>query len=101
MCEQFEGIGVTRDELRKGTIVMVAVGRIPALANGQPCVIAPAVVMGPASDADRQVFRDAPEMWWLEVHTARGVCLPQMYRADEILGVPALSLDLTKIRRPG
>jgi hypothetical protein len=95
MCDQFEGIGVTRNELQPGTIVLVAVGRIAALVNGHPCVIAPAEVMRPASDDERRTYKDPDvEVWWLNVFTAPGVHLPQMYRVDEILGLPALSLQI-------
>lgn len=93
MCEQFQGLGITRDQLRPGTVVMVAVGRGVAALNDNPTVVTTATVEQRASSADKQVYRDQDaEMWWLTVHMAPGVDLPQMYRADEILGVPSLAV---------
>lgn len=95
MCEQFEGVGVTHNDLRPGTIVMVAVGRVPASVNGHSCVVAPAEVMRPATDEERRIYKDpTTEAWWLDVFTAPGVYLPQMYRTAEILGLPAASLRI-------
>jgi len=96
MCKQFEGVGVTRDELRAGVQVMVPVGATASVVNGTPCIIAWATVVGAVSERDASVMVDPSDMWWLDVHVASGVSgLPQMYRADEILGVPAPSLSLT------
>ena len=93
-CEQFEGIGVTPRELAPGTVVMVPVGQVPAIVNGGPCIIAWAVVRGPADEADASVFTDPTAIYWLDVYMVPGVPpLPQMYRADQILGIPALGLQ--------
>lgn len=96
-CERCEGVGVTpRDLLTPGTAVMVPVNQISAVVNGGPCVIAWAVVRGPASDADAAVFTDPTGVHWLDVYLAPDVApLPQMYRADQILGVPALGVTMT------
>ncbi len=39
-------------------------------------------------------------MYWLNVHTGLGTVLPQMYRADEILGVPAYGLTMDGLPSP-
>lgn len=87
MNGRFEGVGVTARELEPGTAVMVPVGKVNAQINGGPCVIAWAVVREPA-------VRDRADVWWLDVYMSPGVALPQMYQADEILGVPALGLSM-------
>ncbi len=99
MCEQLEGLGVTLNELKPGVTVMVPAGRLAAAANGHPCIIATATVMGRASQKDTEnhteTFKSNPAgVWWLNVHMAPGASLPQMYRADEILGVPAYGLAM-------
>lgn len=97
VCERWEGLGVTVEELREGTQVMVPVGQIAAIIEGQPCLIALATVMGPAGDGESEHFSDrhkAAGMWWLNVHMGPGVSLPQMYRADQILGIPVLGLEM-------
>lgn len=91
-CKYLEGVGVTARELAPGTIVMVAAGRIPAIVQGQPCLIAMAEVIGPASVSDTSAQVDADDMYWLRVHLGAPEPLPQMYRAREILGIPALGL---------
>lgn len=95
-CERCEGVGVTPQELMKaGTVVMVPVGAISAAVNGGPCIIAWAVVVGPAGESDASVFTNPEDVFWLDVYMAPGVApLPQMYRADQILGVPALGLQM-------
>jgi hypothetical protein len=98
MCERCEGLGVTPRQLEPGTVVMVPVGQGNALINGDPCIIAWATVLGPANDSDTAVFVNPEQMYWLDVHTGPGIVLPQMYRADQILGVPAYGL---KMSRPG
>lgn len=96
MCKQWEGVGITRHELRAGTRVIVPVGAVSSAVNGTPCLIAWATVVGPASEYDTSVMVDPSDVWWLDVHIAAGMSfLRQMYRADEILGVPAHSLALT------
>ena len=86
MKDYFEGLGVTRRELEPGTAVMVPVGRISAAVNGQPCIVAWAVVRGPGPDENTH---------WLDVYTIPGgPPLPQMYQWGEILGVPALGLSM-------
>lgn len=97
MCEQWEGLGVTPNELREGVTVMVPVGQIAAIIEGQPCLIALATVMGPASSQETEQFTEqhkAAGMWWLNVRMGPGVSLPQMYRADQILGIPSLGLAM-------
>lgn len=95
MRSALEGVGITAHELTPGTIVMVPVGQGAALGNGQPCIIAWAVVRGPASTADAAQFTDPAAMHWLDVYMAPGhPPMPQMYRADNILGVPALGLHM-------
>lgn len=90
-----DGIGITAQELTPGTAVMVPVGEIAAAVNGGPCIIAWAVVRGPASETDAAVFVDPSAMYWLDVYMVPGgPPLPQMYRADAILGVPALGLHM-------
>lgn len=93
MCERWEGVGVTPRELEPGTVVMVPVGQGAAIINGGPCIIAWAIVRGPASEDDAAVFTDPTRKYWLDVYTGPGVFLPQMYAADQILGVPALGLN--------
>lgn len=92
MGNQWEGVGVTARELTADTVVMVPVGQANTMVNGGPCVIAWAVVRGPADD---RAPGDPQGRWWLEVYLAPGAApLPQMYRAEEILGVPALGLHM-------
>lgn len=75
-----DGLGVPAGLLRKGMAVMVAY-RVAGI-DGQAALICYATVMGPADEG----------RWWLEVFTAPGISLPQKFREDEILGVPALGL---------
>lgn len=96
---RWEGLGVPAGMLEPGLAVMVPVGMIPAAVNGGPTIVAYATVMGRASEQDAAAFVDPAAMWWLEVHMAPGVTLPQMYRADQILGVPALGLSMAPVRR--
>lgn len=100
MSTRFEGVGVTARELRPGTVVMVPVGQLNALVNGGPCVIAWAVVTGRAGLRRRRgPLPDPSEMWWLDVYLGSGTPpLPQMYRADAILGVPAPGLRMDGAR---
>lgn len=97
-CKRCEGIGITPRELKPGTKVIVPVGRLAAMANGDPCVIAWATVMGPVDPATNTTLVDPTDTWWLDVHMVPGPesdGLPQMYRAEEILGIPAPSLVLS------
>jgi hypothetical protein len=96
MENYFEGLGVTTRELAPGTVVMVAVGQGVAHINGDPCLIAWAVVRGPATEKDIEaVGVDPGDTYWLDVYAIPGGDpLPQMYRAGEILGVPALGLRM-------
>lgn len=89
--ERFEGVGVTARELRPDTVVMVPVGQVNAVVNGGACMIAWAVVRGPATTPATD---DPSQLWWLDVHMGAGAVLPQMYRADTILGIPALGLSM-------
>lgn len=98
MCERWEGLGVTPNELVPGTVVMVPVGQTNAVINGQPCIVAWATVTGPAGDDDAPV--GPASMYWLDVHMGPGATLPQMYRADQILGIPALGLSMASPERP-
>lgn len=78
--------------MQPGTVVMVPVGGINAVVNGGPCIIAWAVVRGPADD---MVSAPPGTAVWLDVYLSRDTPpLAQMYRADEILGVPALGLTM-------
>lgn len=96
MCERWEGLGVTSEQLREGVTVMVPTGMGSAVVNGGPCVIALATVIGPARPQDDQIFKtDTFEMWWLNVHLA-GTTMPQMYRVDQILGIPTPGLAMTE-----
>lgn len=88
----WDGLGVPPAMLKPGLAVMVAWGTVAALANGTPALIAYAEVVGPASESDAGVFNDPSDVWWLNVHMGPGAVLPQMYRADQILGIPALGL---------
>jgi hypothetical protein len=91
--DRFEGVGVTPRELVKDTIVMVPVGQIAAQTNGQPCVIAWAVVIGPVETGTDTT--DPQGRWWLNVYTIPGgEPMPQMYPAGQILGIPALGLTM-------
>jgi hypothetical protein len=93
MDTRFDGVGVTAQELKPDTVVMVPVTG-NALVNGGPCLIAWAVVKGPAGEG-AAAFTDPAAMWWLDVYLSPGGRpLPQMYRADTILGVPALGLRM-------
>ncbi len=75
-----------QDLIKPDMVVMVPVGGISADLNGHPVVICLATVLGPAEDE---------EVWWLAVQSGGGSTeLPQMYRAAEILGVPALGLAM-------
>lgn len=89
-----EGLGVPPAMLEPGLAVMVPVGTISAAVNGGPSIVAYATVIGRASEHDAAVMADPSEMWWLDVHMGPGITLPQMYRADQILGVPALGLTM-------
>ncbi len=101
-CIRCEGVGVTpRELMTPGTVVMVPVGAGSAIVNGGPCLIAWAVVRGPADEAAASVFTDPESMFWLDVYMGPGVApLPQMYRADQILGVPALGLQMAGAPSP-
>lgn len=101
MGKRPDGIGVTPRELTDGTAVMVPAGQISAMVNGGPCIIAWAVVRGPASESDAAAFTDPAAMYWLDVYMVPGEPpLPQMYRADDILGVPALGLRMDGTGHP-
>ncbi len=91
-AKRWQGLGITERELTAGTRVMVPVGEVAAQVNGHPCIVALAVVRGPANDSDASVFVDPTAVYWLDVHMGPDVVLPQMYRADQILGIPALGL---------
>lgn len=90
-----EGLGVPDPVLRPGLVVAVPLGRIPAAVNGTECVITLGTVLGRAPESD--------DTWWLEVYCGAGIRLEQMYRAGEILGVPALGLEIPPrpAARPG
>lgn len=93
MVTRHEGVGISERELTPGTAVMVPVGA--GSVNGDSTVIAWAVVRGPAGAADAAVFADPAAMYWLDVYVVPGgPPLPQMYRADAILGVPTLGLSM-------
>lgn len=94
MCERWEGLGVTPSELAPGAIVMVPVGQASAIVNGGPCIVAWATVRGPASGENAFRYTDPAAVYWLNVHMGPGVTLRQMYRADQILGVPACGLTM-------
>lgn len=95
MGTRFEGVGITPRELQPGSVVMVPVGQGNALVNGGPCIIAWAVVRGPADGDAVAPFTDPEQRFWLDVYSAGpGRSVPQMYRAGEILGVPALGLTM-------
>lgn len=99
--QRFEGLGITQAELRPGTKVMVAVGQVSAIVNGGPCVIALAEVIRPATGSESAVFVDHFAVWWLDVYMVPGgEPLPQMYHADQILGIPALGLSMTATGGP-
>lgn len=88
-----EGLGVTTRELVEGAVVMVPVGRLVAHVNGDPCMVAWAVVLSPV-DEDPDL-KDPMTRWWLNVYAVPGgEPLPQMYPIGEILGVPALGLSM-------
>lgn len=100
MGDRFEGLGVTERELAEGTLVMVPVGQGNALVNGQPCIIAMARVLGPAGDAAVS-FVKPESVYWLDVYAIPGgEPLPQMYPADQILGIPALGLTMQGVPEP-
>lgn len=84
--------------LRPGLAVMVAVGRAAAAENASPSVICYAEVVGRAPDGGP--FHPAPGgLWLLDLHVALGTVLRgQTYRADEILGVPALGLAMPDLK---
>jgi hypothetical protein len=90
-----QGLGITRDQLRPGTLVMVATGTIATQVNGTPAIICLAEVVGPANAEVTSTRIDPDETWWLRVQMAPGTSLPQMYRADQILGIPATGLVMT------
>lgn len=94
MGTRLDGVGITPRELAPGTVVMVPVGSISAQVNGHPCLIAWAVVLGPASEADTAQFVDPKDMYWLDVYMSPDGAFPQMYPAGEILGVPVLGLRM-------
>lgn len=92
--DRFEGVGVTAQQLKPGTVVMVPVGQINAVVNGGPCGIAWAVVRGPASETNPARLTDPSAKWWLDVYMDSGQPLPQMYQVDTILGVPMPGLSM-------
>lgn len=98
--ERWQGLGITRDELRPDTVVMVAAGTIAAQVNGTPAIICLAEVIGPAGPDDASVYVNPDDVWWLNVHMAPGLSLPQMYHADQILGIPATGLGMADRPNP-
>lgn len=101
MSERFQGVGITERELRPGTFVMVPVGQVSAMVNGGPCIIAMAKVLRQATGSEAAVYVDHFGVWWLDVYMVPGgEPLPQMYRADDILGVPALGLSMDGVPTP-
>lgn len=76
--------------LQPGTAVMVPY-TASAVVNGDPALICYATVRGLAAEADAAGFNGGP-VYWLDVHTGGPTTLPQMFRADQILGVPAFGL---------
>lgn len=94
-----EGLGVPVSMLQHGLAVMVATGTASAVVNGGPAIVCWATVRAPASPTDADGFVGGP-WYWLDVHMGGGVTLPQMYRADHILGIPALGLHPGRPKRP-
>lgn len=89
------GVGITPRELRTGTSVMVPVGAVSAAVNGGPCLIAWAVVRGLAENPTTEGPADPADAYWLDVYLAPGrPPVPQVYRAGEILGIPAAGLRM-------
>lgn len=76
-------LGVPTDQIVPGLAVMVGYSASAAV-NGGPVLICFARVRSVGSQ---------PGTWWLDVYTAPGVVLPQMFREREILGVPALGIE--------
>ena len=83
--------------MRPGMDVMVAY-TMDAAVNGNPALIAYARVLSPAAGDDVQNWHDPDSVWWLQVYTAPGLSLPQMFPADQILGVPAIGI--AEVYRP-
>jgi hypothetical protein len=75
---------MVNEMIEPGDVVMVTVGGISAEINHHLRVVCLAVVRERASDAH----------WWLEVAVGPGTVLPQMYRDDEILGVPGRGITM-------
>lgn len=90
--DPWAGLGLHSHHLRPGLGVMVAY-TLSAEVNNEPALICYARVIGQASRDDAAVYVGNPEVWWLDVYTAPGVTLPQMFRVDQILGVPALGIE--------
>lgn len=95
MSNYFEGLGVTTAELESGTVVMVPYGQVNTLVNGGPCLIAWAIVRRRVDEHRTATAIALSDKYWLDVYlSADSPPLPQMYAAGEILGVPALGLQM-------
>lgn len=76
-------LGVPEQMLTSGAAVMVVAGG-GGEPHYRPALICYATVDGPA---------DEPGVWWLSVHYGGTAGpLPQMFRTEEIVGVPAWGL---------
>lgn len=91
---RFDALGVPPRLLKRGLSVMVPVGALAASVNGSPSIVAYAITVGPASEDDAAVMTDPSSTWWFDVYVSPGAPLRQMYRVDELLGVPALGLTM-------
>lgn len=90
--DPWQDLGIPPQQIKPGLGVMVAY-TLSAAVNNEPALICFARVVERASSDDAAVFRGNPEVWWLNVYTAPHVSLPQMFRADQILGIPALGIE--------
>lgn len=84
-------LGVPREMVTAGLDVMVAY-TVSAAVNGDPALICYATVIGPAQPSEAAALGDPGDVWWLDVHTAPGVSLPQMFHVGQILGIPAIGI---------
>lgn len=94
--DPWESLGLRPGQIEAGLGVMVAY-TISAAVNGDPPLICYARAIQQATPAEAAVFVGEPEVWWLDVYTAPGVTLPQMFRVDQILGVPAIGIEAAYI----
>jgi hypothetical protein len=79
MSQRWPNLGIAPGMIGPGLSVMVCTG---------------AALLGAAIICYATVAQaaDADDTWWLDVHAGGIEPLPQMYRADEILGIPAAGL---------